>query len=97
MHFIEWKSLKNLNIHITTFISSKGLFRYKRLMFGISCASEIFQKLLERILIKREGSINFIDDLLIFDSDLDEHNRGLKKVLRVSTLEQNNVLLNKEK
>lgn len=29
--------------YITTFISSRGLLRYKRLMFGISCAPEIFQ------------------------------------------------------
>lgn len=36
--------------HLTTFITSKGLYRYKRLMFGITCAPELFQKMLERIL-----------------------------------------------
>lgn len=36
--------------HITTFISKKGLFRYKRLMFGMTCAPEIFQKVIEKIL-----------------------------------------------
>lgn len=29
---------------ITTFITSKGLFRYKCLMFGISCAPEYLKK-----------------------------------------------------
>ena len=27
---------------ITTFITNKGMFRYKRLMFGFSCAPEIY-------------------------------------------------------
>lgn len=41
--------------HITTFITSRGLFRYKRLMFGITCAPEIFQKTIERILLDCDG------------------------------------------
>lgn len=44
--------------HITTFITSRGLFRYKRLMFGITCAHEIFQKTIERILLGCDGVIN---------------------------------------
>lgn len=28
--------------YITTFITDRGMHRYKRLMFGISCAPEIF-------------------------------------------------------
>lgn len=36
--------------HITTFISHKGLFQYKRLMFGINSAPEIFQRVLEKLL-----------------------------------------------
>ncbi|XP_030767526.1 uncharacterized protein K02A2.6-like [Sitophilus oryzae] len=81
--------------HITTFISSKGLLRYKRLMFGISCAPEIFQKLLERVLAKCDGVVNFIDDILIFGATLEEHNMRLNNVL--TTLDQNNILLNKDK
>lgn len=33
--------------HITTFITHLGLFRYKRLMFGVNSAVEIFQKFLK--------------------------------------------------
>lgn len=80
---------------ITTFITNKGLFRYKRMMFGISCAPEIFQKTLERILIGCEGVINFIDDILIYGKDLHEHDERLKKVLEV--LENHNVLLREGK
>lgn len=81
--------------HITTFITNKGLFRYKRLMFGIKCAPEVFQKTLERILLKCEGCINFIDDILIFGKDKEEHDRRLGRVLK--TLEENDVVLRKDK
>lgn len=80
---------------ITTFITSRGLFRYKRLMFGISCAPEHFQKILERMLLPCEGVINFIDDIVVFGSDVNEHSARLKHVLQV--LNQNNVLLNENK
>lgn len=81
--------------YITTFISRTGLKRYKRLMFGISCAPEIFQKTLERILINCEGTVNFIYDILVFGRDKKEHDRRLEKVLNV--LKGNNVLLNDDK
>lgn len=51
--------------HITTFISSKRLLEYKPLMFGIICATEIFQITIERTLSKYEGTINLIDDILV--------------------------------
>lgn len=81
--------------HLTTFITSSGLFRYKRLMFGITCAPELFQKILEKMLIKCEGVINFIDDILVCGSSAEEHDIRLAKVLE--TLKENNVLLNDQK
>ncbi|XP_063534905.1 uncharacterized protein K02A2.6-like [Cydia strobilella] len=81
--------------HITTFSTSKGLFRYKRLMFGVSCAPEMFQKVLEKMLLGCEGTANFIDDIIIYGSDEKEHDTRLKKVLQV--LKDNDVLLNESK
>lgn len=81
--------------HITTFISSHGLFRYKRLMFGISCAPECFQKQLERILLPCEGVVNFIDDIVVFGVNEAEHDVRLNKTLQV--LKENGVLLNDAK
>lgn len=81
--------------HITTFITSKGLFRYKRLMFGISSAPEHFQKIMERMLVGCEGVINFIDDIVVFGCNSDEHDSRLKHVLQI--LKDNDVLLNKNK
>lgn len=81
--------------YITTFSTSKGLFRYKRLMFGVSCAPEMFQKVLEKILLGCVGTANFIDDIIIYGSDGYEHDKRLNKVLQVLT--DNNVLLNEAK
>lgn len=81
--------------HITTFITHRGLLRYKRLMFGISCAPEIFQKTLERMLVGYEGVINYIDDILVYGKDLEEHNERLNKVMTI--LKNNDVVLRDDK
>jgi hypothetical protein len=80
---------------ITTFITRKGLFRYKRLMFGINCAPEIFQKILANILIQCEGCANFIDDIIIWAHNKEIHDSRLNKVLQV--LEEMGIGLNVEK
>lgn len=81
--------------YITTFSTSKGLFRYKRLMFGIFCAPEIFQKVLEKILLGCEDTENFIDDIIVFGHEEQIHDKRLHKVLKV--LKENNILLNEGK
>lgn len=80
---------------ITTFITSKGLYRYKRLMFGISCAPEHFQKIMEKMLLPCGGVVNFIDDIVVFGRDIEESQARLQQVLTV--LGNNNVLLNRSK
>lgn len=80
---------------ITTFITKKGRFRYTRLMFGINCAPEIFQKTIEQVLSGCEGCLVYIDDVVVFGATKDEHDMRLKKVLQ--RLDEFNVLLNKDK
>lgn len=80
---------------ITTFIAKGGLFRYKRLIFGISCAPEKFQKIMETILSECEGALNFIDDVLIHGATEEIHDNRLAKVLQV--LKKYNVTLNERK
>lgn len=81
--------------HITTFITKRGLLRYTRLMFGITNAPELFQKTLVRILIGCKGVINYLDDILIFGSDKEDHDVNFKKVME--RLRSYNVLLNSDK
>lgn len=80
---------------ITTFISHCGTYRYKRLMFGMSCAPEMYQKIVEQMLAGCRNCICYIDDIIVFGSDEEEHDRCLKQVLDV--LKDRGVLLNLDK
>lgn len=81
--------------YITTFITKSGLCRYKRLNFGICCAPEMFQKILETMLVKCEGCVNFIDDIIVYGDSVKQHDVNLQSVK--SVLEFNCVQLNEEK
>ncbi|XP_054732030.1 uncharacterized protein K02A2.6-like [Anastrepha obliqua] len=80
---------------ITTFITPRGLFRYKRLMFGINSAPEIFQRRLEQLLSPCSNVMNYIDDVIIFGSDEKEHDKNVNEVCEI--FKANNVLLNHQK
>lgn len=66
---------------LTTFVTPWGRFRYKRLVFGVTCAPEIFQRVMTDILIDCRNTIIFIDDILVYASSEKEHNEHLKKVM----------------
>lgn len=66
----------------TTITTHRGLYRYKRLHMGISCASEVFTEGLRNILLGCEGQLNMTDDILVYGKDQEEHDRNLMRVLR---------------
>ena len=80
---------------ITTFTTHAGLFRYKRLMFGVSSAPEIYQYTIQQVLKDCPGSKNMTDDIIIYADSVEEHDRRLEKVL--TTLKENGLTLNKDK
>lgn len=64
-------------------------------MFGITCAPEIFQKLMEQILIGCDGVMIFIDDVVVYAPTKELHDARLEKVLE--RFRKYTVRLNKEK
>ena len=50
---------------ITTFATHMGLYRYKRLMFGVTSAPEIYRYTIHRVLRDCEGTRNMTDDIII--------------------------------
>lgn len=78
-----------------TFMTSQGPMRFTRLAFGVNCAPEAFQKIMENILRGCEGVIVFIDDILIFGKNVDSLRSCTQEVM--CRLRNNNLTLNKEK
>lgn len=72
---------------ITTFSTPWGLYRYKRLMFGVSSAPEVYQHLIQQSLAGLEGVQNYADDIVIYGSTVEQHNERLIAFMkRVSEL-----------
>ncbi|XP_062698180.1 uncharacterized protein LOC134284037 [Aedes albopictus] len=80
---------------ITTFITKYGLYRYKRLMFGVSCAPELFQKTMEVVTAGLEGVIVYLDDAVVFGATKEEHDRRLAALLK--RFSDYDILLNEQK
>ena len=63
--------------YITTFATSLGLKTYKRLIFGICSASEIFQNTFRQAIAGISGVINISDDILVHAPTQEEHDKHL--------------------
>ena len=68
--------------YMLVFSTHRGLFRYKRLNFGVCCASEMFQNAISQILIDVPDQINISDDILVFGKTKQEHDDSVKRVIR---------------
>ena len=67
--------------HITTFVTHRGLYRYKRLMFGVTSAPEKYQQIIRDVLRGCGRVENIADDLIIHGSGVKEHDRRFFVVL----------------
>ncbi|XP_021352181.1 uncharacterized protein K02A2.6-like [Mizuhopecten yessoensis] len=68
--------------YITTFSTHVGIYQYKRLNFGISSASEVFQETIRQVIQGIDGAKNISDDILIFGRSRVEHDAVLRQVLQ---------------
>jgi hypothetical protein len=73
---------------LTTFATPFGRYRWKRLPFGLSASSEIFQKRVNQALEGLNGILNITDDILVYrvgDTDKEpqqDHDRNLEALLQ---------------
>ncbi|KAL2081888.1 hypothetical protein ACEWY4_021706 [Coilia grayii] len=87
---VEEKSRKYLTI-----TTSKGLFCYNRLAFGITSAPATFQRAMDQVLQGLSNVHCYLDDILITGQDRDQHLKNLDAVL--GRLEEFGLRLQKEK
>ncbi|XP_055680279.1 uncharacterized protein K02A2.6-like [Lutzomyia longipalpis] len=80
---------------ILTINTHKGLFRVKRMPFGISAAPGIFQKFMETLLAGIPGTQVYLDDILVVAQNEKEHSERIEKVLQ--KLQKANLTVKKEK
>ena len=68
--------------NLTSFATKKGIFRYTRLIFGMSDAAEIYQCLIEEALSGLQGVWNISDDIIIGGKDEAELSCRTEAVLK---------------
>ena len=73
----------------------KGLFKYTRLLFGVSSAPGIFQRVMEGLLQGIPRVVVYLDDILITGTTDKEHIQALNEVL--TRLEKVGLRVKKEK
>ena len=66
---------------LTTFITESGCYKWKRLPFGLSVSSEIFQKRLQAALHGLDGIVCVADDIICYGADENEHETHLRNFL----------------
>ena len=66
---------------IMTFSTHVGIRHYKRLFFGINCASEIFQNTISQVIDGIPGVKNIADDIIVCGTSTAEHDRRLDLLL----------------
>ena len=75
--------------------TQKGLYKFKRLPFGVSSAPAMFQKVMDTVLRRIPRVICYIDDILVTGTTREEHLSNLEQVL--CRLQKHGSRLNKPK
>ena len=80
-------TLAEESCYVTTFITPRGCYRFKRTPFGLSDASEAFQKMMYKILFGIEGVRISVDDVIIYAETMTEllktHPQGFRSMSSV--------------
>ena len=77
------------------FNSPFGQYRFKRTPFGISCASEVAQKIVEKHFGDISGALPIFYDIIIGGRDEQERDLILRKVL--TRAREHNIKFNRDK
>lgn len=80
---------------LTAFITHEGLFRFKRVPYGLCSAPSAFCKMMSILLKGLEGVQYFLDDVIVYGKSKEEHDRNLQKVL--AAIREAGLQLNDEK
>ena len=71
--------------YLTCFNTPFGRYRWLRLPFGLKCAPEIFQRIMDQMIEGIDGAVAIMDDILIAGPNVEVHDRILKQVIDRAT------------
>lgn len=80
---------------LTTFPSEDGFYRFTRLLYGLDCAPEIFQREIKRVLDGIENVMISTDEVVIFASFIEELHNTVAKVLGIMRANNLSIKLSK--
>ncbi|XP_003731307.2 uncharacterized protein K02A2.6-like [Strongylocentrotus purpuratus] len=81
--------------HLTAFNTHIGMFQYRRMTYGLNSAPSAFQKIVSSVLAGIEGTLNLLDDVVVFGEDKAQHDQRLAEVM--TRLAKHNLTLNEAK
>lgn len=79
----------------TVINTHRGLFKYNRLVYGLSSSPGIFQKIMTNLFKNVPGVLVFYDDILIISKSLESHLKCIEQVF--SILEKYGLKIKKRK
>jgi len=80
---------------VTSSITESGIYQYKRLFFGINCATEVFQAVMQQVLSGLQGVRSICVEVLVYGRSQAEHDHNLRAV--IDRLLDSGLTLNKAK
>ena len=90
--------IKEGDDHKAAFVTNQGLFEQLVMFFGLTNSPATFQTMMNdlfRELINEGHVIVYMDDIMVFSADMEEHRDTVKHILAI--LHQNNLYLKPEK
>ena len=81
--------------NLTVFNTPFGRYKFLRMPFGLSSSPEVWQRNVCQLYENVEGCAVIADDILVWGSDIEEHNKRLRAVLQKAR--DSNLKLNKSK
>ncbi|XP_024117849.2 uncharacterized protein K02A2.6, partial [Oryzias melastigma] len=80
---------------LTTFITHRGCYRFRKVPFGLSSAPEAFQKAMDSILCGMPGTVCYMDDVVVFAENEEQLEQRLRQIFQ--RFQERGLTLNKDK
>ena len=81
--------------NLTAFVSHDGVYRFRRMPFGLSSVPSAFQQMMATIMSGIKGASVFMDDIVVHGPTQESHDHRLKQVLQKLT--DHKLTLNEDK